>query len=308
MINITIQSPQKEVVEKVLDVLKKREDFLGLFGYGSVFEEQRTASPTSDIDLIAVVDSSVWEFHVFQLDGIDVELFITDVNIIVNNVMSKDNHFEIRNIGAGKIVYSNDHVIEEIKRMADERYYKLGSFPLNKTSIFFKRVNYYDLLERVAKGQENKEAIQSQYDGNTGAMQSQYKRNTVAMQSQNNGNTVAMQSQDSGNKDDLLLKIYLMDYLVENAIEDWFSLYKRYYEKPTYHIADMKRFGDEFISEKCYEYYSIVGFKDSRVQGFERNKEAIQSQYDGNTMAIRWRCNGKNICNYSIISSYKSNS
>lgn len=110
MIPLPIQSePHRKAVEKVVNDLKKRGDLLGVIIFGSVVE--KTPKPTSDLDLIAIVNSFDWGTKCFKVNGINVELFILNILKVSNDIFSGESELVVRNMGAGKIYYAKENSI-----------------------------------------------------------------------------------------------------------------------------------------------------------------------------------------------------
>jgi len=149
----TTTSPQKEVLQKIWNVLQEYGDALALLGYGSFFEENKPFGEKSDLDLIAIRNVPfLAESHKMQLNEVDFDLHTVGPNNLLYNLACTNNNFAVH-CGV-ETVFSNNGIDVDVIDLAISRG-KYGTFPNSSERIFLKRTYYADSIRKISLTTDN---------------------------------------------------------------------------------------------------------------------------------------------------------
>jgi hypothetical protein len=147
-IQLELVAPYHKIAKKVLEKLQEEFRVMALVVFGSVVE--KVPEKDSDLDLLAIVQDRTWGVRSFVVDGIPVELFIYNLWRVVKGIFQGQDVYVIRNIGAGKIFYTENPLMLTLKEFS-EAYYKRGPLPKRDLFIFYERIMFSNAIDEVRR-------------------------------------------------------------------------------------------------------------------------------------------------------------
>lgn len=140
-----------EVIEEVLNKLKKQENVIGVLLFGSLANE--TSHAYSDIDLFVVGHNELHRTECFNQDGIQVQIIWRSPNLFKDKIMKRTRTYPISN--SCKILYDKSGEISEIVELSKKQI-ELGPIKLTEQEKISKlsdlSIEYYTIKGIIENG------------------------------------------------------------------------------------------------------------------------------------------------------------